>query len=372
MQASEIKKYISKDEERIITILEFYNFHSIWSKGSEIRCASPQGDNKTAVSIKVDGLFATYYSDSSPYRGDLIGLCQHVSNEDFKTTLTSFHAILGLPMKKEKSLISKEYNPLIRMNNYLKKQQRNRPSEPNELHDISVLSRFTKLTHPDLYKEAILPKVAELFHVGFDPKNNRITFPHFDWKEHDKVVGIQGRIVEMTSEEASLLGVPKYWNYIKGYKKSLNLYGWNFAEENIKKHKKLIIFEAEKSVLKQFSYENGEGFSVAVGGHEISKEQVNFIIEHTPADCEIIIAFDRDVVKDKDYMTECCKMFANSRDTSYLFFGGKVFGEKDSPIDKGYKLFNILINDKTNMMRRYIHGEDEQRNSTKSLQSRGN
>lgn len=348
MQAKDLKQYISEDEERIISILEFYNFHSIWSNHSEIRCAAPDSDNKTAVVVKInETLFSNHYSDSSPYRGDLIGLCMEVSGQDFRTAIKNIHALLGLSLDnkipKGQMVVSNEMAKYSR-----KKTRKEQYQNKNKLHDISFLNQFVDGVHKDLLSEGITPQVMKMFHIGFDPRKNRITFPHFDWIEHNKVVGVQGRIADMTSDQAKLLGVPKYWNYIKGYKKSLNLYGWSFAEPYIKKNKRLIIFEGEKSVLKQFSYERGEGYSVALGGHEISQEQVNFILKNTPVDCEIIIAFDKDIMKDEKYLIECCNRFTKYRNKKYVSYiympNATLFGEKDSPIDKGYKAFNALLN----------------------------
>lgn len=341
MQVADLKKYISEDEDRIITILEYYGFHSFWTNHSEIRCAAPNGSNKTAVVIKIgEKLFASYYSDSQPFRGDLIGLCEKVSGENFKTVNATIHTLMGLSVTGYSKPI--ENKNVLDLNKYVRKKKY-KDNSANKLHDISYLNRFTVQTHADLYKEAILPKVAEKFHIGFDLKGNRITFPHFDWIEHDKIVGVQGRVVGLTTEQANMLGVPKYWNYIKGYKKSLNLYGWNFAEENVLKEKKLILFEAEKSVLKQFSFENGNGYSVALGGHEISNEQVKFILKHTPVDCEIIIAFDKDIMANENYLISCCKKFSKYRKTSYIFDNATALGEKDSPVDKGYAFYKLLF-----------------------------
>lgn len=109
----------------------------------------------------------------------------------------------------------------------------------------------------------------------------------------------------------------------------------------------IILFEAEKSVLKQFTITKGEGYSVALGGHSISEEQVEFILKNTPGDCEVVLAFDKDVITDPDFGEEGFKEIANKfkpfRKVSYICDKYNVLGEKDSPIDKGIKLWNVLL-----------------------------
>ena len=73
-------------------------------------------------------------------------------------------------------------------------------------------------------------KVIKQFNIGYSLKDERIIFPHYDWSETDKIVGIQGRITGIDDNVAKALGVPKYWNFINGYKKHLNLYG--YAQNN--------------------------------------------------------------------------------------------------------------------------------------------
>lgn len=351
MEISDLKKYISEDANHIIKILDFYNFHKIRViNEGEIRCATPNGTNGTSVSIKVnENLFTRIYSDGEPFKGDLISACMHVADVPFKNVLANISNLMGVTLDGRTDKASKRVRPMERYKKYLKKKDRGVKVE-NKMFDRRILNDFVLLPHADLFQEAISPKVAKMFEIGFDPRNNRIIFPHYDWYEESKIVGIQGRIVGMTTEQAKLLDVPKYWNYLGGYKKQYNLYGWPLAKENISESKMLIIFEGEKSVLKHFSFLNGKGYSVALGSHEISQEQVDFILKNTPTDCEIVIAFDKDVmVKDENFIKQNCRRFSIFRKTSYIIDridNGKILKETDSPIDNGYKVFKYLLSER--------------------------
>ncbi len=337
MEAKELKEYIAEDSSRIVNILEAVGMHDIWfSKQDEIRCALPDMINKTAVLIKIDqNLYSAAYEIG--YGGDLIGLLEEVKGTDFKTTVNFIHSVLGLSNKRGE----KKLDPLKLLRRFVTGKSLHDPS-PNRLYDESVLNKFIMLPHKNILEEGISPEVTEQFKICYDPEQSRIIFPHFDWEKSNKVVGIKGRTT-LSDEEIELIGVPKYWNYINGYQKTENLYGWNLAKENVDKTRVLILFEGEKSVLKQSTMNGNKSNSVALGGHTLSEDQVSFILKNTPIDCEIVIAFDKDVMAQKDYLKEQAERFLPYRKAGYIYDKFGILGEKDSPIDKGYKIWNYLL-----------------------------
>lgn len=353
MQAKELKAYLLEDTDRICKLLEHFNFHSVWfATSEEIRCATPEGANKTAVSVKLtEELFATSFDDKFNFRGDILGLVEKSSDTSFSNIMITIHKLFNI---EHTGKVKKKLDLLKDVRKYKKG---NKKDVEIKKYDKSILNQFVKKPHASMIEEAISPLVLEKYEIMFDIKRDRIIFPHFDIDEPDKVVGIQGRTT-LSSELAKELGIPKYWNIISGFKKSHNLYGWHLAKDNIKKNKMLILFEGEKSVLKHATMCFGEGYSVALGGHEITEFQKNFIIKNTSEDVEIVIAFDKDIMKnqaqtEKDNidngtsnigeLEQACQMFSKYRKTSYIFDKYGVLGEKDSPVDKGYAKFNHLL-----------------------------
>jgi DNA primase len=211
------------------------------------------------------------------------------------------------------------------------------------------------LPHINLFYEGIIPQTAELFKICYDPRLDRYLFPHFNYDNKNTIVGITGRTTRSTEEIEQLL-LPKYWNYISGYKKMYNLYGFSHSLEYAIKNKKFIIFEAEKSVLKQYTMTRNEGFSCAVGGHEISLIQAQIIMRYLPPDVEVIIAFDKDVMMMKDkktgehvgeqFLLRQASLFSKYRKTSYIFDNENLLDDFDSPIDKGYHVFHQLLDNR--------------------------
>lgn len=349
-----MKEYIHEDEDRLVKVLEAVGFHDIWRNSSnEIRCAVPNGTNRTSVAIKLEpDLFTSIYSTSHTYSGDLLGAIQEVRREGFRDTMMFIHAVLGIASSKGK--VTKTHDPLALLKELSNGRRRSKYTHKENIkHEKTYLKRFVMLLHKSIIEEGISPKVGKMFDVCYDPELGRIIFPHYDWKETDKIVGIKGRTT-LSAEVAEELDVQKYWNYIKGYQKTANLYGFNLAKQNLEEKKMIILFEGEKSVMKEFTYGNGVGCSVALGGHVISDEQVRIITQNTPHDCEVVIAFDKDVMMDhekdngemyrgEEYLKEEAKKFTGLRKVSYIYDKHNLLDEKSAPIDCGIVKWRHLL-----------------------------
>lgn len=343
MDIKAIKKDMCERPEKLEKLLEYFEFHSFSYHGNNIRCAVPGGDNITSVSIYLsDGLFGTVYTRGG-YKGDVFHIINHVTGRTLKDIFNITRTILGYGNGTYKTVVSQANNIIEDIRKFRKKKK---VDVENKKYNLSVMNRYIALPHEELIKEGISPKVANEFGISYDSERNRILFPHYDWEDKNKIVGIQGRIVGMTTEECNLLGVPKYWNYITGYKKTHNMYGWHQARQGVVENRKLIIFESEKSVLKQFTFEKGKGYSVAISGHEVSKHHIAFIANNTPIDCEIILAFDKDVmVKEYDKLLKTARQISRIRKTSFIYDNikdNKLLREKDAPVDRGLKIWRYL------------------------------
>ncbi|HFI0463251.1 TPA: DNA primase [Streptococcus suis] len=350
MGVKEIKSELSRDSSKVEELLSYFGFHTFKLNGNDLRCALPDGDNPSSVSVILNEyLKASCYSRS--IYGDIFQLIEDVTDRSFKEILGIVEILFGYDTSNKASIQNKSSLIIEDISSY-KRDKRSRVFEPNELYDKSYLDRFIMIPHREIYNEGISPLVVSMFEIGYDEKKSRLIFPHYDWHNTDKLVGVKGRIVGFTSDECKELGISKYWNYIKGYKKLQNLYGWNLAKENVWENKKLIIFEGEKSVLKQFTLERGKGYSVAVGGHDLSMSQIKFIVNNTPSDCEVIFAFDKDIMTNeasKVRFLQLANKMSKYRLTSYIcdtIPGNKLLKEKDSPIDATPKIWRYLLSER--------------------------
>ncbi|MFA2720578.1 hypothetical protein [Bacillus paranthracis] len=351
MNAQSLKEYLIEDIGRIKKVLEAVGVHRIWETGSELRGAPSDSENHTAISVDVNTLFCRYYKRDETFRGDILELIKLLRDESFSDSFKFVKSLFGLGGKFVKE---NKIDPLAKFKG-IRKQHK----PITNLDDVEVpkfgmeaLSDFIMIPHINLFYEGIMPQTAELFKVCYDPKLDRILFPHFNYNDKNAIVGITGRTTR-SKEEIDQFLIPKYWNYISGYKKMYNLYGLAHALEFVKKYGMLVIFEAEKSVLKNFTQTRNEGYSCSVGGHEISDVQVQMLMRLLPTDVEVVIAFDSDVMRMTDkktgehigekYLIRQAQKFSKYRKASYIYDENNLLGDFESPIDRGYKVFHELL-----------------------------
>ena len=134
---------------------------------------------------------------------------------------------------------------------------------------------------------------------------------------------------------------------------AFNLYNINNSKENIKKIRKVIVFEGEKSCLLYASYFGIDSdISVACCGSSLSTFQINTLL--SLGIDEMIIAFDKQYqeIGDEEFKSWIKKLKQISQkvrkftQVSFIFDTEKILGYKDSPIDNGKDKFLYLLSNR--------------------------
>ena len=217
-------------------------------------------------------------------------------------------------------------------------------------YDESVLDSYSNTYHIYLIRNdgLISEEVLRKYHVMFSFKHDRIIFPHYKWDDPTKICGIVGRTTIKAYKE---LGIRKYMSMLPTrYDKKKNLYAYCWNKPYIVKEKKIILFEAEKSCMKLDLFKLPP-IGVSVGCHSVNIEQIKIILSSNVE--EVIIAFDKDVSEEE--VREQCKKFDKYVNVSYIFDKWNLLKEKDSPIDRGIKIWNFLYNNRF----KYIETKEE-------------
>lgn len=335
MTVPEIKKYIF-EKELIILVLKKIGMHTIHNNGNYISCAYPDGDNPRGCIVYLNEfLNVTSYTreiDSKFNNPDIIDLINYVCKfNDLHLSINKVKEICNIKYNFVSSNIKIKTNY---GNELFKKHKNNKFEENITIYSREILNDYYSRPHINLFYEGILPETIKYFDIKFDIKSNRIIFPHFNLGNKNEILALVGRTINPFWEE---LNIPKYLIIEgKGYKKRSNLYGLAQNIDNIKKEKKIIIFETEKSVLKAWQY--GYKIGVSVGCHSISKEQINILLFLNIE--EVIIAFDVDVRVDE--IIKIVDMLKYYFKVTVIYDKYSILDNKDSPIDKGQRLFNIL------------------------------
>ena len=241
-----------------------------------------------------------------------------------------------------------EWKALDRYDKIVLSEENVRP-QLNE-YNAAILEHLPTPIIYDWLKEGITQEVMTWNKIAYFPVTEQITIPHFDMD--GRFVGLRGRA--LGAEEAERYG--KYrplvvngimYNHALG----LNLYNLNNSKENIKKMKKVIIFEGEKSCLLYQSFFGVENdISVACCGSSISSYQMKMLLDLGVT--EVIVAFDKQFKEKGDvefnHLTKNLTAIHNKYNQyvqiSFMFDKeDAVLGYKDSPIDCGKEKFLYLF-----------------------------
>jgi DNA primase len=332
MNAYELKEYISK-HNKIEEILLSLGCHSITQNNKETRCALPDKTNPTALRVYNDSLSVRSFASGFEFKGDIYTLVMELRCVNFVKAVGYIADLLGVQRTYKKKEEKKVKSP----SSIFKKKRRYKDQKYEvEIFHKEAMRDYIHLPHINFIREGILKKTHDKFSLAFDPRSNRIVIPHRYWAgEENDFIGIMGRTIIENHKE---LGIHKYFP-LKRHYKSMNLYGLNENYKEIQEKGYVVIYEAEKSVLKRHTRDDGTG--VALCMHEISDEQVAILIS---LNVEIIVAMDKDIQPLKVW--EICDKFYRKRMVSYIKDTKGLIGEKDSPADAHNDDYKTLFNNR--------------------------
>lgn len=188
------------------------------------------------------------------------------------------------------------------------------------------------------------------FGVRFDMVRNRIVFPILD--RNGRLVGIRVRNFNQEDIDSGRKYMPLWHNEeLYNCPKMMVVYGYYQNKAVIKKLKEVIVFEAEKSVLKYGSCFT-QNKSVAVGGSSFS--QYHSIILKDAGVTKIVLAFDNDYSEDGDKYYGLKKMIKEAKKIQGMGFEVEIIydweqeylGNKDAPIDLGRTVYSKLYRER--------------------------
>lgn len=331
MKSSDLKEFIV-EEECIDTILEDLGCGNIVKHSGYYSCSNPDGNNKSAVVVYInDNLTTINYTRNiikNKRSADLFDLVSFYRDCSFPETLKYVHELLGLDYYQEKEEPCESLQ-ILRM---LKDMQSNDNIDKDEpLRPISekILEYYLPYGNALFENDGITLEVQQEFGIGYDPSTNRITIP------------IRSPIGDLCGVKGRLFGAPDEFHskylYIEPTMKTNLLYGLYENRDYIKQANQLMIFEAERSVLKcaSFGYRN----CVATGGKKISKTQVELI---TRSGCTPILCMDKDV--EYDELLSLANMFMDGIDVYAIIDKNNLMREKDSPCDNDQVFLQLLAN----------------------------
>lgn len=183
------------------------------------------------------------------------------------------------------------------------------------------------------------------YNIRFDPINNCIVIPNFDYD--GKLIGVRGRYFDGDAKYKPIV----YNGQVLSYPSSSTLYGIHLSKDAIAKQKKVIIFEGEKSVLKMDTIYGENNIAVATLGKNISMQQIKQLTKLGVR--EVILAYDADYTnydeldkKRNEYIKIAKPLTTYFNVCILLDMDMDVLKHKDSPIDQGKENFEKIFNNR--------------------------
>lgn len=218
----------------------------------------------------------------------------------------------------------------------------------NEVVDNSVLNSFYPFAYGGWVEENIFHKTQKKFDIRFDIINNAIIIPQLN--EDGQLVGVRRRAlneadIERDGKYKPIFAEGRWYNADT----STIMYGLFENKENIKRSKKVIVFEAEKSVMQLDTFYDGTSPAVALYGSNMSDYQAG-LLRQLGAE-ELIVALDKEYQDERSYQTylkvlvKKFKKFQSFFTVSFVLdgFDSSLLGYKDSPSDHGKETFEKLL-----------------------------
>lgn len=208
-----------------------------------------------------------------------------------------------------------------------------------------ALGTFIKYYPPEWLRDGISTAAMDKFGICYSISQNKIIIPHRD--VNGRLVGIRGRALN----EWEVENVGKYMpvrleqTWYK-HPLSMNLYGLYENKENINQRGICFIAEGEKSVLQAESFSFPNCTVATCGSAGINKYQLNALLK-IPNLQEIVLCYDQEerTGEDKYFykLYENCKKYSKYVDMSFIYVRNGEIALKDSPFDKGEKVFTELL-----------------------------
>lgn len=193
----------------------------------------------------------------------------------------------------------------------------------------NIMDKYTNEEIKEWIDEGIGSHILKKHKVRYDKSTNRIVFPVYD--DNGNIINIKGRTLYENYKD---LGLSKYKYYYKLGTPDF-LFGLYNRKDIIKECNEIIIFEAEKSVMKMDTYNILN--SAALCTSHISDEQLKLILS---LKCNIVIALDKGI--DLKTIKKEIKVLSRFTNTFIVMDNENLLNEKDSPIDKGLDIWNKL------------------------------
>lgn len=271
--------------------------------------------------------------------------------ESFREAFDFVVSFFGLTDDGEKTNQPKRFTEdwdLLQKIDDFKGQEEAKPYQERHVPE-SVLSMFSPPCAPEEWIECgISPEVMVTYGIRVDSANHKIIIPHRN--ANGDLIGIRGRAYDPFEAQYAKYAPVSIDGTLYNFPTGRYLFGLWQNKDTIRRMKKILICEGEKSVLQSASfYGVDNSYCVATCGSTITSDQINLLIELGVE--EVILGYDRDFKGkrgDEDVIQYEQKLYRIIQPLLPYFNVYVIFdydhwtGYKDSPTDCGRRIFEDL------------------------------
>ena len=273
---------------------------------------------------------------------DVIELVERVKEESFGNCVRWIGEVVGRDWGKRRSGFG-GWDWKTELGEYMGCEYNDTTEDVDiKIYDDKILNSFEKKYHTDWLNDNITIQSMKKYNIMWDAWENMIVIPCYDI--FGNLIGIRGRNVDK-DRDFKYMPYPNY-----EFPTNATLYGIEHTQKGIRKHGKVIIFEAEKSVLQCDGYYGDNNIAVGLYGSNLGTRGRDIIVGLDVK--EVILGFDFDYEnandddpkfeKFKEKINKTAQLFDGLCNVSYMI----EYDEhpiKCSPSDRGKKKLNELI-----------------------------
>ena len=218
----------------------------------------------------------------------------------------------------------------------------------------SILQVFSKRYPAEFTQDHISDEAMDKFKIMYYDKASRIVIPHYDLDGN--LIGLRGRYTGTFSENTQKYMPLNIQGKNYSFPTMYSLFGMHQSLNGIQKHKKIIIFESEKSVMQCYSIWKDDCFAVALSGSFISQHQIDMILKMNID--RVILAFDKEFketgteleLRAMKKTLEVGRRFAPYVSVFTIWDNEGLLNYKDSPSDHGKGILMKLLDGKQEIL----------------------
>lgn len=311
-----------------------------------------------------DDIGRTFYCYVCNVSGNIIDILMQLSGYSFIEALQIVGKVVGVDTTYRKKVRGIQRTP--QENTDLKfltihTRKKREPKRLENVYDERVLDSFS-LEYPQCWSdEGIDCVTADVFDIRYNHNTDQAIIPVRN--TNGMLIGVRVRNFDPIAVERGYKYMPLTFRGITyKFPTSNALYGIWENKHNIQDSGKVVLFESEKSVMQLDTFYDGHGFGLAVYGSNLSVVHREMLLQLGVR--EVTICFDKeyckewyeqewDNTKEQTLMFNYFKKLKKITKMLFSYFTVNIVIDlddrlelKDSPTDKGKKVFELLLKDK--------------------------